>query len=89
MYCQIHWPIFVAAEMKLNMHHCSNIDSIDIARGIKSVAYLEETFFLQEKIIYITILNLSVLLSSLCPPCFFPFPHYYSSQVLLRLGSLS
>lgn len=37
MCCQIYWPIFVAAEIKLNMHHCGNVDSIDIARGIKSV----------------------------------------------------
>lgn len=34
MCCQIYWPIFVAAEMKLNMHRCGNVDSIDIARGI-------------------------------------------------------
>lgn len=34
MCCHIYWPIFVAGEMKLNMYHCSNVDSIDIARGI-------------------------------------------------------
>lgn len=33
MCCQIYWLIFVA-EMKLNMHHCGNVASIDIARGI-------------------------------------------------------
>lgn len=53
MCCQIYWPIFVAAEIKLNMHHCGNVDSIDIARGIQSVVFCRRNFLSTRKIIYI------------------------------------